>query len=178
MGTVGNGFNATDLERYSQTAGIPIAKQNEIAKKLYDSAYYQQAMGKRDWAAGNIQALRRFSKILGTNVSDMTPDQFWKKMFEKLGKELQVSYWPCGLWPSLRLVLQIRPARVTPDVTQDIMDTVVLLPDTNVLPCLNETGREAFSDEIPYSYLNKRVMDDFSVEDYGIFCLPKISSVH
>ena len=178
MGTVGNGFDAADLERYSQTAGIPIAKQNEIAKKLYDSAYYQQAMGKRDWAAGNIQALRRFSKILGTNVSDMTPDQFWKKMFEKLGKE--PTKYPIDPVVSdlitQDLFSQIRNRGMAGNslmATQDIMDTdgPMHLMAQRLALFGNETAkaRKAFSDEIlalPPAK-QKQAMDDFSVEDYG-----------
>ena len=53
MGTIGSGFSAFELEKYANRAGILAEKMDEIAQELYDSSYYQQALGSKNWVEGN-----------------------------------------------------------------------------------------------------------------------------
>ena len=178
MGTVGNGFSAAEVERWANSAGIPVAKQDEIAKKLYDSAYYQQALGKKDWAAGNQQAFRRFQKILGKEVTDMTPDQFWDEMFKKLGrspKDWNVD--PVVSDMMLQdLFNQVRNkgmAAIELSNKFDIMDTDGPMQNIAERSALfwNEIakGKKQLDPEFLKKSPKERAqeMDDFSVEDYG-----------
>ena len=86
MGTTGTAWSASEIENWANGGGIPKEYVDGLAKNLYDSSYYKQSLGNRDWAKGNQQAFRRFQKLLGKQVENMDPKQFWDELFKKLGR--------------------------------------------------------------------------------------------
>ena len=85
MGTTGSSWSAAQIEDFSQGRGIPAEDVDDLAKQLYDSAFYKQSAKGKDWAAANTQAFRRFQKILGLNASDIDSKKYFDELFKQLG---------------------------------------------------------------------------------------------
>ena len=178
MGTPGTAWSAGEIENWANTGGIPKEYVDGLAKNLYDSAYYKQSLGNRDWAAGNQQAFRRFQKLLGKQVDNMDPKQFWDELFKKLGKSPK--NWDVD--PVVAdlitndLFTQIRNrgmAALELGEKFDIMDTDgpmqniaerLLLYDTEVAKAKFATSPEFLA--LPAAQ-RKQAMEDFSIDDYG-----------
>ena len=178
MGTTGTAWSASEIENWANTSGIPKEYVDGLAKNLYSSAYYKQSLGKRDWAAGNQQAFRRFQKLLGKQVDNMKPEQFWDELFKKLGrtpKNWNVDPVVADLMTA-DLFSQIRNrgmAALELGEKFDIMDTDgplqniaerMLLYDTEVAKAKFATSPEFLA--LPAAQ-RKQAMDDFTVDDYA-----------
>ena len=87
MGTSGSAWSAAEIEDFSQGFGIPAERVDNLAKELYNSAYYTAKAGGKDWASANTQAFRRFQKILGANVDATDSKKYWNALFEQLGRD-------------------------------------------------------------------------------------------
>ena len=178
MGTVGSDFTALEIERFANDGGMPIERLNQLAKKLYDSGYYKQAMGNKDWVSGNLEAFRRYSKLIGQDVNNMNPQEYWKNLYKVLGDNP-------SKWDVDPVIADLVNRDLTSQVRNKGMAALALMDNYDIMDVDGamqniaeralltfaeiSRGRKAFSDEIlklpPAA--RKQALDDFSLEDYG-----------
>ena len=180
MGTSGSAWSANEVENWANGQGIPKDNVNQLAKDLYNSAYYKQNMGSKDWAAANTQAFRRFQKLLGKNVGDMDSKQYWDQLFKELGRDPK--QWPIDPVVSdmitADLFSQIRNrgmAALELGEKFDLMDTDG--PMQNIAERLalygNEVEKAKFAMNPDIRRLpraqRQQAIDEFDTVDYGFY---------
>ena len=180
MGTSGSSWSAADIEDFSQGFGIPPERVDGLAKDLYNSAFYKQSAGNKDWAAANTQAFRRFQKILGLSADNVDSKKYWDQLFQELGRDPKK--WPIDPVVSdlltSDLFSQIRNrgmAALELGEKFDLMDTDG--PMHNIAQRLalygNEVEKARFATSADVRRLprgqRKQAIDDFSTADYAFY---------